>query len=292
MKSRPKILPGAAFFTQRRKQRPDSGAAPSVTDSCIQEFSNFLLQEVRNLPADATPEDISAQLEKNLSVLKSMTSHISCGGSAAPAAGTLPPAPEDFWRSGEIIAANRLTLRKRLPADKENFFKLKRCYSSLSSRATDESSLNKLWEVHTRDVVLPFTIEQNGEYLGYCEINDTTQLPWELSIELLPQKTRQGIGAAALRAMLDEIKLRLGITEFRVRIDPNNVASQRLFEKLGAVPNGLSVPLPLDPELLERVEQKNFHFINDHTLALAQKFGVEPRKLLSHVLEYKLVWKG
>ena len=287
MKSRPKILPGAAFFTQRRKQRPDNSAAPSVADSCFQEFYDFIQQEFIRLCDNPVQEEILARRES----IKAFENALS-GNPAAPASGALPPTPEDFWRFGEIITANGLTLRRRLPADKENFFKLKRCYSSLSSRATDEASLNKLWDVHTRDVVLSFTIEQNGEYLGYCEINDTTQLPWELSIELLPQKTRQGIGAAALRAMLDEIKLRLGITEFRVRIEPNNVASQRLFEKLGAVPNGISVPFPLEPEVIERVEQKNLPFLNDHTLALAQKFGVEPRKLLSHVLEYKLVWKG
>ncbi len=34
--------------------------------------------------------------------------------------------------------------------------------------------------------------------------------------------------------MLDEIKNRLNVSEFRVRIDVENYPSQRLFEKLGA----------------------------------------------------------
>lgn len=53
----------------------------------------------------------------------------------------------------------------------------------------------------------------------------------------------------------------MGVKKFRVKIDADNYASQRLFEKLGAIPYGI-----------------------------AEQFGVEPRKLLSHVLEYELNW--
>lgn len=68
-------------------------------------------------------------------------------------------------------------------------------------------------------------------------MKDTSEKPWELAIELLPEWRRKGIGTAAVRAMLDAVGSRLGKTVFRIRIDPNNTASQRLFEKLGASPN-------------------------------------------------------
>ena len=43
-------------------------------------------------------------------------------------------------------------------------------------------------------------------------------------------------------------------------------------------------------ELQQKCEEENLHLIDEDVIALAQKFNVEPRKLLSHVLEYKLVW--
>ena len=90
--------------------------------------------------------------------------------------------------------------------------------------------------------------------------------------------------------MLDAMVIRLGVRRFRIRIDPSNHASQKLFEKMGAQPNGVSEYLILDQKELEKVEKENLNLIDAATVALADKFGVEPRKLLSHVLEYTLSW--
>lgn len=91
--------------------------------------------------------------------------------------------------------------------------------------------------------------------------------------------------------MMDAISSRLGVSEFRVRIDPGNQASQKLFEKLGAEPNGISEFLIHDQAVLEKVEEENLHLIDEHLIVLAAKFGVEPRNLLSHVLEYTLIYR-
>ena len=89
--------------------------------------------------------------------------------------------------------------------------------------------------------------------------------------------------------MLSEIRQRLAVCEFRIRIDPGNTASQKLFEKLGAVPNGISEFLLHGEDELARCEEENLQYLDDNMVALAEKFGVEPRKLLSHVLEYRIV---
>ena len=44
------------------------------------------------------------------------------------------------------------------------------------------------------------------------------------------------------------------------------------------------------PDILRLFEEKNLHRITAEMTALAETFGVEPRKLLSHVLEYRLHW--
>ena len=92
--------------------------------------------------------------------------------------------------------------------------------------------------------------------------------------------------------MLDELKRRLGVTSYSVRIEPSNTASQRLFEKLGATPNGISEFLLHGAEELKKYEETNLQYITEQLSEVAQKFGVEPRKLLSHVLEYRLDWNA
>ena len=93
-----------------------------------------------------------------------------------------------------------------------------------------------------------------------------------------------------LNIMLDEIKNRLNVSEFRVRIDAENYPSQRLFEKLGAEPNGISEFLLHEEADIRRCEEENIHLLDERIQKLAKQFNVEPRKLLSHVLEYKLTW--
>ena len=136
------------------------------------------------------------------------------------------------------------------------------------------------------------SIENMGSYIGYCGIKDTSQDLWEIAIELKRDWTKHGIGYPALFTMLNAIKSRLGVTEFRVRIDPTNYPSQKLFERLGAIPNGLSELWLHDHRALEKFEEENLHLIDERIVEVAKKFQVEPRKLLSHVLEYRLSWTG
>ena len=42
------------------------------------------------------------------------------------------------------------------------------------------------------------------------------------------------------------------------------------------------------PEDQARFEEENLHLIDDNIQDLADRLGVEPRKLLSHVLDYRL----
>ena len=155
----------------------------------------------------------------------------------------------------------------------------------------EQAYCDMAWNEHVEPKALMMTIVKDGIYVGYCGIKSTAQAPWEIAIELLPHWTNQGIGYQAIAAMMEAITMRLGVSEFRVRIDPGNQASQKLFEKLGAQPNGISEFLIHDQDALKKVEEDNLHLINEDLIALAARFGVEPRTLLSHVLEYTLVYR-
>jgi len=196
-----------------------------------------------------------------------------------------------FWSDGEIVCADGSTILRQIDeCDCEGYLELQRDYSIMKSMLKEEAYCRMVWKEHREDKALMLSIVRNGTYLGYCGIKNTSQKPWEIAIELHRDWTGQGVGSIAVAAMLDAIKTRLGISEFRVRIDPGNIASQKLFEKLGAVPNGISELWLKDAVQIERCEEENLNYIDDQVIALAGKFGVEPRKLLSHVLEYSLTW--
>lgn len=197
-----------------------------------------------------------------------------------------------FWRFGdEIELLNGITLRKVTATDREGFLALQHFHSPTPSMLEYESYQNMLWCAHTEQKSLMLSIDKNGVYVGYCGIQDLSKGIWEISIELFPANTHQGIGFAAISEMLNALRDRLGVLKYRVRIEPTNHASQRLFEKLGAIPNGISELYLHDREDLEQLENDSLHLIDDALIRVAEKFAVEPRTLLSHVLEYQLTWQ-
>lgn len=199
---------------------------------------------------------------------------------------------EAFWSFGEVIELpDETALRKVNNVDREGFLALQRCYSFTPALLEEESYQHLLWSTHTAQETLMLSIYKYGVYVGYCGIQDLSKNIWEISIELLPEHTKQGIGSVSISAMLDTIRDRLGKREYRIRIEPTNHASQRLFEKLGAVPNGISELLVHSEEDLNQLENENLQLIDDALISVAEKFSVEPRTLLSHVLEYKLTWR-
>lgn len=199
---------------------------------------------------------------------------------------------DTFWSSGEVTSEDAsIVLRKVEDSDREVYLALQKEYSIMKSMLNEQAYGDMAWNEHIEPKALMLTILKDGAYIGYCGIKSTAQNPWEIAIELLPKWTKQGIGYQAITAMMESIAVRLGVTEFRVRIDPGNWASQKLFEKLGAQPNGISEFLIHDQAALKKVEEDNLHLIDEEIIALAAKFGVEPRNLLSHVLEYTLVYR-
>lgn len=197
----------------------------------------------------------------------------------------------EFWKLGEYIAVeDKFILRKVKDSDKDRFIELQNENNIVKSMLKEAAYRNMLWNEHIEHKALMFSIEVNGEYVGYCGIKNTAQEQWEIAIEILQKWKYKGIGYKAIGVMLNEIKNRMNVSEFRVRIDAENYPSQKLFEKLGAQPNGISEFMLHKEEDLQRCEEENIHLIDERIQELASRFNVEPRKLLSHVLEYKLVW--
>lgn len=197
-----------------------------------------------------------------------------------------------FWATGDVQTEDSsMILRPVCESDREGFIELKWAYPGIQSMLRDEYFREMLWEEHISEKLLVLSITYDGEYIGYCGINDLTCDVWEISIELKPEWTGRGMGMAALTAMLDAIKLRLAVNRFKVLIEPTNYASQRTFERLGAAPKGIADLWIHSPERQEQIEEESLHLIDEKLTVVAEKFGVAPRKLLSHVLEYRLDWE-
>ena len=198
---------------------------------------------------------------------------------------------EKFWSVGNISKSDEhICLRMVQESDKNNFLELQNETCIVKSMFKEESYQNMMWNEHIQDKSMMFTIEVDGEYAGYCGINNLSRENWEIAIELLSRFRNKSIGYTAISIMLSEIKSRLGIDYFRAKIDADNYASQRLFEKLGAMPYGIAEHMLHKEEDITRCEEENLEEIDDKLIQVAEKFGVEQRKLLSHVLEYELNW--
>lgn len=261
----------------------------TVAENIAQNVRDTLIQEILEI-LDA--DDGKSATEKREAIIAHLNSIIAEGtkdfGIPKKCTGIQT---ETFWNDGQIICPqSEIVLRRVEDADREGYIKIQQEYSVMKSMLREESFRNMIWKSHIEDKALMLSILQNGTYVGYCGIKDCTREPWEIVIEILPEWTKCGIGFKAISGMLDACRSRLGVTRFRIRIDPGNFASQKLFEKLGAVPNGISKLWTHEREQLEQCEEAHLHLIDEQLILVSEKFNVAPRKLLSHILEYTLEW--
>lgn len=129
----------------------------------------------------------------------------------------------------------------------------------------------------------------SGTSVGYIGLKDTRIEPWEIGIELDGQYTQKGYGSRSIRLFLNEVHRITGNPEYQARVDAANIPSQKCFEKLGARLAGLcDGPFLKMPDEKKCFEDRHVDLIDDNMRKLAQRLEVEPRKLLSHVLDYRL----
>ena len=126
--------------------------------------------------------------------------------------------------------------------------------------------------------------------VGYLGIKDTSAALWEIAIELDEKYTHKGFGPRSICLYLNEIQRITGKAEFKALVEVDNIHSQKCFERLKAKLVGLCDSLVLKTDVeREHFEKRHLDLIDAHMMGLAERLGVEPRKLLSHVLDYRLM---
>lgn len=193
--------------------------------------------------------------------------------------------PEILYEDSKII------LRKPIDVDLEPYYLLKKEYAYMKAAFVEPEFKNKLWQEYLSDENLYYTIARkaDNEFVGYCGIKNLNRKIWEIAIEIKSDCCHQGYGYRALKMYLEIVANLAKRYEFSSRVDTDNIASQNLMEKLGFQPYGLSEFLLHKEEDKLAAEEEYKDRLDERYMALAEKFHVEPRKLLSHVLEYRIV---
>lgn len=126
--------------------------------------------------------------------------------------------------------------------------------------------------------------------MGYVGLKDTTRNLWEFCIELLPEYCNQGYGYNAVKLFLKKISeiTQNDKQQFMALVEVDNIASQKLMLKLGGRLIDIYDYTFHDEERAEEFEEEHLNEITDHMIELAEELMVEPRKLLSHVLDYRI----
>ena len=160
--------------------------------------------------------------------------------------------------------------------------------SIMKNAFKDEEFMKYLWKDLKEEQSLYVSIYLNDEFCGYCGIKSVNTRTPELAIELLKKSHGQGIGYRALSALMTVYSKIIEVDYFISRVDAENRASIGLMKKLGGKPFGLSNLLITCEEEKARLEKEYAHLINDNVRLLADEWGVEPEKLISHALAFRL----
>lgn len=198
-----------------------------------------------------------------------------------------------FDREGILAEDDVIYLKKISATEYEGYQELLREDPDYKKKVKEYPQyMSGLWKDYKDKKKLTCSImrKEDAAYLGYCGIKNLCADTWEVSIELLKRHISCGYGYRALSLFLDTLKRKTGVTVYRSRVKGNNYICQGLMEKIGALLNGISSFYPCNiPEVQKRMEEEYGNLIDDRAIEIAKKFGVEPKKLLSHVLEYKIM---
>lgn len=192
------------------------------------------------------------------------------------------------------VCDKSVLIRPLVPDDRDFYHQVRLQHSMIYRCAcfdSEDQGLNIFLKEALGDNVFFCVIEnaENRVPLGFLGIKDLSADVWEIAIELDNRYVHHGIGPRSLRAFLNELYRIIGKSEFKARVDADNIPSQKCLEKTGAKLVGIcdGIVLKTDEDKV-RFEEQNLILIDNHMREVADRIDIEPRKLLSHVLDYRL----
>lgn len=188
-----------------------------------------------------------------------------------------------------FATGDEIILCKSRDVDCSDYIKLQKENTIVPHVFEMEDFEDMFWDYMCEDKAFYTTIRRKVDdtYMGYCGIKNTQKDELKLAIELLREFHGHGYGRQALTLFMRQVKEVTGIRNFKTLVDAENTASQRMCEFCGGVPSGKAEHMLHDKEYMEEYERDNAHEVTDQMRIIAKKFGVQPEKLLTHVLVYR-----
>ena len=98
----------------------------------------------------------------------------------------------------------------------------------------------------------------------------------------------KGYGTHALRLFVDKLYEITGKDEYQVLVEIDNIISQRMLKHLDTELVGIKKYFFANEEDAIEFEEQYLDEIDDHMCSVAAELDIEPRKLISHVLDYRV----
>lgn len=123
--------------------------------------------------------------------------------------------------------------------DRSDYVELHRQLNGEKSLYLNPLSKDMMWEQILSNADSVFSLFMtNGDYCGSIELQQSDSNTPEIGIDLLKSKRNQGIAPKAVRLFAKKVcEIRM-VDYFLIRISSNNLHSQHVFEKIGAVKIG------------------------------------------------------
>lgn len=189
-----------------------------------------------------------------------------------------------FVQSAELIIKNIQE------TEKEKYVQIKIENSDTPQLYQDEEFCKSVWKDTQEENAFCCSVIRKADqkFLGYVALKNTAANLWEVAIEFLNEYCHQGYGTEVLKLFLPTIAHITGKTQFQALVEVDNIPSQKLMEKLGArLIDIYDYAFNGDEEAAEAFEAQHLGEITDRMVEQAGQLGVEPRKMLSHVLDYR-----
>ena len=194
-------------------------------------------------------------------------------------------------KAGGVFAEDStLRLRPFSDKDKWSYYEIRRPYRIFKDNTPEDELIANYWVETQGDTEFFCMVERvsDGQNIGYITLKDTSKDLWEVAIELRPDYCGFGYGPAAILLFLNRIRDITGKRQYNFLVEVDNIPCQRCMGKIKAKLTGLMDIVFDDREQAEKFEKENLDMITEHLEGLAAELRVEPRKLLSNVLDYRL----
>lgn len=140
----------------------------------------------------------------------------------------------------EVFAADSdFTIYAISNEDRNDYVELHRQLNGETSLYLNPVSKDMMWEqiLNNEDSVFSL-FTANGDYCGSIELQQPDSNTPEIGIDLLESKRNKGIAPKAVRLFARKVCNIRKVDYFLIRISSNNLHSQHVFEKMGAVKIG------------------------------------------------------